>query len=294
MINNSLHLQYVGNSSATIVTKMPADTKFRQVAISNTLGQGCGITVAGKLECWTGEITPGDGEFVQVVAGDTTVCGLTTDHDAMCWAYTGNGAPFGEATPPEQKFTQLAAGFYHFCGLRDDGKVFCWGAGSSERAPNCNSSDIHYDCSQAQPPTDKFVQITAGRLHTCGLKADGSVKCWGLGVNSLTSPGAWEYGQSVPPPSEVFSSISAGQWHTCGIRKSDGTAVCWGAGKSGASAQYDHGQSEPTDDSFLVLSAGWVHTCGLTTQNRMVCWGANDDGEAPPSTLGSFPLNPGR
>ena len=59
-------------------------------------------------------------------------------------------------------------------------------------------------------------QVSAGDLHTCGVKSDGTVACWGR--NS--------YGESTPP-SGRFESVSAGEYDTCGV-KSDHSVTCWG------------------------------------------------------------------
>jgi len=29
------------------------------------------------------------------------------------------------------------------------------------------------------PPTGTFTQVSAGGYHTCGLKSDGNLACWG-------------------------------------------------------------------------------------------------------------------
>ena len=52
--------------------------------------------------------------------------------------------------------------------------------------------------------------------HTCGLKTDGSVVCWGSN----------DYRQAMPPD-ETFQQVSAGGVHTCGV-KTNGQLVCWG------------------------------------------------------------------
>ena len=50
----------------------------------------------------------------------------------------------------------------------------------------------------------EFTSFTAGGLHTCGVRADGSVACWG-------SHGS---GRATTPSGE-FTSVSAGGSHTC-------------------------------------------------------------------------------
>ena len=47
----------------------------------------------------------------------------------------------------------------------------------------------------------------------------------------------------------------------------------------------------PSADSFLSVSAGDYHTCGVReTDNKVLCWGKNDDGQAP-RTPSSEPLS---
>jgi len=71
----------------------------------------------------------------------------------------------------------------------------------------------------------RFTAVDAGSLHTCGLKQDGTVPCWGENG----------YGQSTPPGG-VFAQVSAAWNHTCGL-KADSTVACWG--------RNDYGQSTP-------------------------------------------------
>ena len=58
--------------------------------------------------------------------------------------------------------------------------------------------------------------MSAGAEHTCGVRADGSVECWGDD----------DYGRATPPGGS-FASVSAGGYHTCGV-KIDGSVQCWG------------------------------------------------------------------
>ena len=63
-----------------------------------------------------------------------------------------------------------------------------------------------------------FTQISSGANHACGLRANGSIACWGSNV----------FGQATPPTTGVFTSISSGDAHTCALRN-DGAVVCWGS-----------------------------------------------------------------
>ena len=123
-------------------------------------------------------------------------------------------------------------------------------------------------------PPGEFVSVSAGLGHTCGVRTDGSVECWG----------GDEWGQSTPPPGE-FASVSAGGGHTCGVR-TGGSVECWG--------NDEEGQSTPPSGGFASVSAGGVHTCGVRTGGSVECWG-NDEvasprrrpGGSPPSAPGS-------
>ncbi len=120
---------------------------------------------------------------------------------------------------------------------------------------------------QATPPADGFTQVSAGGSHTCGLRSDGTVACWG--DSSL--------GQATPPAGS-FTQISAGFFHTCGL-KSDATVACWGFNA--------FGQATPPAGTFTQVSAGRNHTCGLKNDATLACWGNNDFGQATP-LAGSF------
>ena len=43
---------------------------------------------------------------------------------------------------------------------------------------------------QARPPAGEFASVNAGQHHTCGVKRDGSVVCWGNQARGLTAPPA--------------------------------------------------------------------------------------------------------
>ena len=124
------------------------------------------------------------------------------------------------------------------------------------------------DCGlEGRPTAGSFVSVSAGGGHTCGVRSDGSVACWG--VNG--------FGAATPPVGS-FDSVSAGGNHTCGVR-SNGSVACWGLNSDG--------QATPPAGSFDFVSAGDSHTCGLRSDGSVACWGENGDGRATPPA-GSF------
>ena len=125
--------------------------------------------------------------------------------------------------------------------------------------PDTASSEAAEIASDESSP---FVSVSVGWFHTCGVRSDGAVVCWGRD----------RYGQATPP-SGSFASVSAGSSHTCGVR-SDGSVACWG--------DDEDGQATPPGGSFASVSAGSHHTCGLKRDGTVDCWGYDKEGQASP------------
>ena len=64
-----------------------------------------------------------------------------------------------------------------------------------------------------------------GSTHTCGLRANGAVLCWGGN----------DHRQASPPPNLRLASLSTSYNHNCGLQE-NGIAVCWGAAGLGSQA----------------------------------------------------------
>jgi len=203
---------------------------------------------------WSGLIaTPQAFAYKQITAGGQHTCGLKNDGSAICWGLND----FGQSTA-SGTFTQLSAGGYHTCGLKSDGSAVCWG-------------DNRWG--QSTVPSSTFIYVQAGAYHTCGLGLNGRLICWGDN----------HHGQTFVP-SNTSDFFSLGWSHSCGL--SDGSAICWGAGKTNTGIVPEYGQSiVPSDTSFGYISAGAYHTCGLG-RNRpgretpAVCWGDNRWGQS--------------
>ena len=110
------------------------------------------------------------------------------------------------------------------------------------------------------PEGQRFKQITSGWRFSCGIQPGGQIQCWGR--NSY---------QQAEPPSGEFTLIDAGWDHACAL--SGTTAMCWGRNANERA-------TPPAGVEFATIGAGAEHSCGLSTGGDLVCWGKNDDGRA--------------
>ena len=147
----------------------------------------------------------------------------------------------------------VVAGGSFTCVLQGD-TIDCWGS-------------RNYDRGQTDAPAGTFKAVAAGGNHSCGLRSDNTVVCWGDNRDGRTDA-----------PAGTFKAVAAGGNHSCGLR-SDNTVVCWG--------DNFHGQTDAPAGTFNALAAGNVHSCGLLSDNTITCWGYNGFGRADPPA-GSF------
>lgn len=110
--------------------------------------------------------------------------------------------------------------------------------------------------------------ISGGEYHTCGLRPNGAVDCWGANVP------ANNHGQAADQ-SGPFVQVSTGATHSCGL-KPNGSVDCWGSNA--------YGQAEDQVGPFTQLSVGVDHNCGLTVGGAIYCWGRNQFGETAGQT----------
>ena len=82
-----------------------------------------------------------------------------------------------------------------------------------------------------------FTQLALGEAHTCGLRKNGAVECWGRDT----------WGEASPPARARSVQLAAGDRFTCG-RTKDGRVDCWGE-----IPQDRDGQPGETAEGALVL-----------------------------------------
>lgn len=134
---------------------------------------------------------------------------------------------------------------------------------------------IDYLGSATHTGEEEFILLSASGTHTCGLRRDGSVLCWGL---------LYLYDSNMPDPDERLVALSVGLAHGCGLRE-DGSAMCWGDDRDGSA-------SPPEGDRFVAISTSRHTSCGLRSDGSVECWGefpglSNNDGDFNSISIGS-------
>ncbi|MGZ3453363.1 MAG: RCC1 domain-containing protein [Polyangiales bacterium] len=134
-------------------------------------------------------------------------------------------------------------------------------------------------------------QLAAGRAHTCALRRDGSVDCWGANDRGQLGNGTYD---SKTAPVKVTglpgkpSQIAAGGDHTC-ARIGD-KVWCWGNDGNGELGDGTPGGSSTKPVAVTGLSgatsviAGGTFTCAMQSSGHALCWGANDKGQLGDTT----------
>ena len=165
--------------------------------------------------------------------------------------YSDSAAKEQEARQMQETVKNYQAGL----ALMDDGKYMqaMWAL-----------SDLNYRDSQekVQEARDCFIasqraSLSAGNLHTVGLRSDGTVVATGANGSGQCKTGSWT--DTV--------EVSAGNAHSVGLR-SDGTVVATG---SNASGQCQTGRWS----NIVAISTGSFHTVGLRSDGTVVATGRN-------------------
>ena len=118
-------------------------------------------------------------------------------------------------------------------------------------------------------PPNRFARLDLGEYHSCGLRPHGAIECWGDD----------EHGKTAAPEGMSFTDISAGKNAACGV-KTDGSVRCWGYNINTQGTQ-DRLTPPSPNTGYQAVSNGNQHTCGLKTDGSVVCWGKDPSGDVP-------------
>lgn len=228
-------------------------------------------------------------------------CALRANGEVLCWgdAIPGEGG-YAQATVPSRVpglgpgsgVTAITNGDAHGCALKSNGALLCWGwneygqvgIGTSAEKMELPSQVVGFG------PGSGIVAVAAGYYHTCAVKSDQSVYCWGLnnggqlGDGTTISRTTNTAVRTLGVGSGVID-VWAGVSHTC-VTRTDGAVLCWGGNGSG---QIGNGiaTSAVLSPSLVVgsggtgsrVSGGFFHTCARVATGSAYCWGFNGHGQ---------------
>ncbi|MCB9627180.1 MAG: hypothetical protein H6725_07390 [Sandaracinaceae bacterium] len=268
----------------------------------------CALRADGSVVCWgandqgqLGRGTTGSyggvgsanspARFASIDAGGDTTCAIDEVGQPWCWGRNAQGQ-LGDRTTDSRDIPTAVTGFDTArapvrgapCAVLRSGALRCWGDGDPTASPVTE--------------TDQNHQVTSGARHTCALRGDGEVWCWGwnefgqLGNESIAN-GVFPASRVTLPPT---TSLSANANTTCAVLTS-GEVRCWGQnrnGQLGLDTTITAG-GVPTGiaglDDALSVSVGDTHVCALRRTGGVVCWGAGGAGQLG-NGLGADSLTP--
>ncbi|HUF98603.1 MAG TPA: hypothetical protein VMM60_10780 [Ilumatobacter sp.] len=225
-------------------------------------------------------------------------CAITdggTNDGVWCWgdnAYKKLGDGTSDASlvpvqvvglPADRTPVDVEVGRNHSCVLFDDGTVWCWGSGSAlgDAGGPPGSGSAGRNPVQVHVIVDA-VDITVGDSHSCVIRSDTTVWCWGS--NNDGQLGNGEVGSSTVPVQAIgvsnAASVTAGLFTSCAVR-ADGSAMCWGSngyGQLGDGSPATGGELVPVpviglEQDIVSMSTSGYTSCAALADTSAVCWG---------------------
>ena len=250
----------------------------------------CALTGAGKVLCWGREDTLGINSTSADLFANLPVFVKSSDGLANL-----------------EGIVQVSMGpdGLHTCALARDTGVWCWGSGGDGRLGNGLSTSaplpvrVLADGANDAPPLRGVSMVSAGVSHSCALKYDGSVQCWGKGGSGALGNGETPGSQTTPV--DVMSvgtgadtlsgvvQVASGDEFSCAVTAVS-EVVCWGSGTSGQLGDGNTSDSSrpvavlaPSGESgslgnILQIAVGSSHACALSDAHTVYCWGNYTNG----------------
>ncbi len=259
--------------------------------------------------------------FLKLDLGEEHTCGVTNLGNMYCWGRDNNGQLGNGVISTDQlkpvlvdtsnlvageKYKDLTVGYNFSCGLTSFNNVLCWGRDVVRELGNGvitgNQAIPGFIDSSNLATGEKFIKLSAGGWHSCGLTNLGNTYCWGAKSGGVLGDGSpiigWGVFSDKPTiidsssmlPGEKFNDLSLGWEHSCGTTNL-GNSYCWGWDTDGAlgDGAVIAGQSKPTlidqtnlpaDDKLKYLASGGYRGCGLSFKGDTYCWGNDDTAES--------------
>jgi alpha-tubulin suppressor-like RCC1 family protein len=277
---------------------------FGQLGNGNKENQSTPQTVLGLSE-----------PITSIVAGNYAhTCAEMASGNLVCWGFNyfgqlGDGTDIDSLSPVvvsslKEDVISYDLGVFYSCAVTSQEEASCWGYNNRGQIGQGGTAYTAVPLFSG-PGSLRFEIIDLGTKHGCGLRADGTVQCWGS--NNFGQLGNGFNGDKFASGSPVDVSnlentvidIAAGGEHSCAVI-ANGEVKCWGENEHGQLGDGNFGYNWaviPVDVINLnataeVVVAGNRHTCVLTTAGGVKCWGSNEYGQIGNGSSESFEPTP--
>jgi alpha-tubulin suppressor-like RCC1 family protein len=230
------------------------------------------------------------GNCVSLVAGAYgTMTATLSDGSAVYWGspLAGSALLVPTVVPGLSNAAELRPGGGMWCARLRDGTVVCQGTNNyGELGNGQTSTGGEFGHWVNVMGLSDAIAFSAGDRHSCAVKADHTLVCWGKNEYGQLGDGT-QQSRSVPTPVMGLTdvqSVSAEENNTCALT---GTGVfCWGANAHG-----ELGDGSLTMQLAPVMVMGlpsaaksvgaagrsdYDYACALLGDGSVSCWGSNN------------------
>lgn len=167
-----------------------------------------------------------------------------------------------------------------------EGSLYCWGANASGQAGQEGLAVV--SSPRRVGSFVDYVSVSVGRNHTCALRQEGELVCFGDNTHGQLGFGdRLGHGIDEMVPGR-FDAISAGGELSCAL--SEDILYCWGEsawlGRGLASALPCMDSSAPCapgevarDFRWRQVATGRQHACAIRSNGQVFCWGSGAGGQ---------------
>lgn len=300
------------------VTRVGDDDDW--LAISGGERHSCGIRAPGALYCWgdnsQGQLGVGDTgkrlaparvgsgvDWERIFCGGDNCCAMRDAGELHCWGenHEGKAGQADSYSAPDvleplpvagdMRYREVALGQGHVMAIDLDGELVGWGRMTTAET-GMGSFDNHLrEPTRVFPDGDDgadWMSVAAGQHHSCGVREDGTLWCWGGSQFGEVGRDVVMEGSLFQVPARIgdredWAGVAVGWFHTCAVTMED-ELYCWGRAIEG---QLGQGGGEPVTTPTLIAPAqrwqlpvlGGFYTCARDAERVLHCWGMNSQGQ---------------
>jgi alpha-tubulin suppressor-like RCC1 family protein len=269
-----------------------------------------GVTEAGILT-----LKPLKMKAAQTVSAGSAL-NLAVRQDGTLWGWGDNAAgqlgdgstdrrfsPVAIGSDLNKAWLGVSVGFDHSLALASDGTLWGWGNNNRGQIGDTTSTPRLSPVQVGKALNKRWVELSAGILHSAAIASDGTLWSWGynaygLGNGTVSSLRPAQVGENL---GKTWVSVQSGEDHSMAVA-TDGTL--WGWGRN------DYGQlgDGSTNSSIVPVTVAtnllkkWIQvgmrnffTVALAEDGTLWAWGLNNSGQLGDGTEEStlFPVEIG-